>query len=183
MKTWFLLRSCNYLHRVISPSFSSCTSQPLPSSLPPSRPPSHPPSLSPPLLSPQCHAFFFMVHFMAVRHWEVDPEDDPRKLEVAELKQGLTYLQVNLHYFTSKTDWIYTQRSSCPLTSLYTFIRQEWLLGRGRAWGHDQIIFRGSGVWSPRQWGPLMLILGRQTPGYPLYVNPTLYRQAKFYCY
>ena len=35
---------------------------------------------------------------MAVRHRAEDPEDDPHKLEVAELKKGLTYLQVNLYY-------------------------------------------------------------------------------------
>jgi len=40
---------------------------------------------------------------MAVRHGEVDPEDDLRKLKVTELKKGLTYLQVNLYYCTGNS--------------------------------------------------------------------------------
>ena len=40
---------------------------------------------------------------MAVRHGAEDPDGDPLKLEAAELKKGLTYLQVNLHYFTSNS--------------------------------------------------------------------------------
>ena len=52
-------------------------------------------------ISVQCPAFhgaFGDFIAWAVRHRAEDPEDDPHKLEVAELKKGLTYLQVHLYY-------------------------------------------------------------------------------------
>ena len=74
----------------------SCPSPPFSPSLPPTLPPSLPPSFLP--CAHAVHDTFgdFIARLRDMEH--KIQRNDPLKLEVAELKKGLTYLQVNLQF-------------------------------------------------------------------------------------